>query len=197
TVDANGRVVVGEELSRGKSRDKVDYQVWIKSLRIGAAVAMVAFLGVALTGHEQAKLMFEQQPMKMASAEAACHDGTGFSVLTLGDITTAGSTNCDDIVATFELPGLLSFLANGDFTTEVKGVNTLIPEYQEKYGKYYPEDPNFGPYAGQEINYLPVMEVTYWGFRLMITLGGLSAVTAALALWLTRKGTVPQSKWLS
>ena len=197
SVDAQGRVVVGEDLSKGKNRDKTDYQVWIKSLRIGAVVALVSFLGVALTGHEQAKLMFEQQPMKMASAEAACHDGTGFSVLTLGDITTPGSTNCDDIVATFELPGLLSFLANGDFTTEVKGVNTLIPEYQEKYGKYYPEDPNFGPYAGQEINYLPVMEVTYWGFRLMITLGGLSAVTAALALWLTRKGTVPQSKWLS
>ena len=196
SVDAQGRVVVGQDLSKGKNRDKTDYHVWIKSLRIGAVVAMVSFLGVALTGHEQAKLMFEQQPMKMASAEAACHDGTGFSVLTLGDITSPGSTNCADIVATFELPGLLSFLANGDFTTEVKGVNTLIPEYQEKYGKYYPEDPNFGPYAGQEINYLPVMEVTYWGFRLMITLGGLSALTAALALWLTRKGTVPSSPWI-
>src|SRR5690606_10339149 len=101
TVDANGRVVVGEDLSRGKSRDKVDYQVWIKSLRIGAAVAMVAFLGVALSGHEQAKLMFEQQPMKMAAAEAACHDGTGFSVLSLGDITAHGATNCDNVVAVF------------------------------------------------------------------------------------------------
>lgn len=197
TVDAKGRVIVGEDLSKGKNRDKTDYQVWIKSLRIGAAVAVVSFAGVALSGHEQAKLMFEQQPMKMASAEAACHDGTGFSVLTLGDVTTPGSTSCDDVVAVFEVPGLLSFLANGDFTTEVKGVNTLIPEYQEKYGKYYPTDENFGPYAGQEIDYLPVMEVTYWGFRLMITFGGLSALAAAIALWITRKGTVPQSKWLS
>jgi cytochrome d ubiquinol oxidase subunit I len=197
TVDANGRVVVGEDLSRGKSRDKVDYQVWIKSLRIGAAVAMVAFLGVALSGHEQAKLMFEQQPMKMAAAEAACHDGTGFSVLSLGDITAHGATNCDNVVAVFEIPGILSYLANGDFTTEIKGVNTLIPEYQEKYGKYYPNDEAFGQYAGQEINYLPVMEVTYWGFRMMITFGGLSALAAGIALWVTRKGTVPHSKWLS
>ncbi|MNW24304.1 Cytochrome bd ubiquinol oxidase subunit 1 [compost metagenome] len=197
SVDANGYVVVGEDPSRGKSRDKVDYQVWIKSLRIGAAVAMVAFLGVALSGHEQAKLMFEQQPMKMAAAEAACHDGTGFSVLSLGDITAKGSTNCDNVVAVFEIPGILSYLANGDFTTEIKGVNTLIPEYQEKYGKYYPNDESFGKYAGQEINYLPVMEVTYWGFRLMITLGGLSALAAGVALWITRKGTVPENKWLS
>lgn len=197
TVDANGRVIVGEDLSLGKKRDKTDYQVWIKSLRIGASVAVVAFLGVALTGHEQAKLMFEQQPMKMASAEAACHDGTGFSVLSLGDITAHGATNCDDVVAVFEIPGILSFLANGEFTTEIKGVNTLIPEYQEKYGKYYPQDESFGQYAGQEIDYLPVMEVTYWGFRLMITFGGLSAVAAAIALWITRKGTVPDNKWIS
>ena len=39
---------------------------------------LVSFAGVALTGHTQAQLMFEQQPLKMAAAEAACHDGTGF-----------------------------------------------------------------------------------------------------------------------
>ena len=54
----------------------------------------------------------------------------------------------------------------------------------------------YGERAGSEINYLPVMEVTYWGFRLMITFGGLAAVAAAVALWLTRKGTVPASKWI-
>ena len=197
TVDANGHVVVGEDLSKGRVRDRTDHKVWITSLRIGALIATISFFGVALSGHEQAKLMFEQQPMKMAAAEAACHDGTGFSVLTLGKLDTQGATTCDDVVAVFELPGLLSFLANGDFETPVKGVNTLIPEYQEKYGSHYPDDPAFGQYAGEEISYLPVMEVTYWGFRLMITLGGLSAVAAALALWVTRKGTVPQSKWLS
>ena len=195
-VDAAGRVVAGTDAAH-PSRDKTDHKMWITSLRIGAVVALIGFAGVALSGHEQGKLMFKQQPMKMAAAEAACHDGTGFSVLTLGDVTAHGATNCDDVVAVFEVPGLLSFLANGDFHTEVKGVNTLIPEYQEKYGEFYPEDEAFGKYAGEKIDYLPVMEVTYWGFRLMITCGGLSAAAAALALWLTRKGTVPESKWLS
>ncbi|SQC37871.1 Cytochrome d ubiquinol oxidase subunit 1 [Rothia kristinae] len=40
------------------------------------------------------------------------------------------------------------------------------------------------------------MIVTYWGFRIMITFGGLAALACALAWWLTRKGTVPESRWL-
>ncbi|MGY5317773.1 cytochrome ubiquinol oxidase subunit I [Neomicrococcus lactis] len=197
TVDAEGRVVVGEAPKLGAARDKTDYKVWIKSLRIGAVVAMVAFTGVAFSGHAQAQLMIQQQPMKMAAAEAACHDGTGFSVLAVGDLSANGQTDCSNIVAVFELPGLLSFLAHEDFTTPVRGVNSLLPEYQEKYGTYLPNDPIYGERAGEEINYLPVMEVTYWGFRLMITFGGMAAVAAAIALWTTRKGTVHNSKWIS
>ncbi|GAB3654553.1 cytochrome ubiquinol oxidase subunit I [Zhihengliuella somnathii] len=197
TVDEAGRVEVGTSSGHGRNRDATDYRVWIASLRLGAVVALVSFLGVAFSGHTQAQLMFEQQPMKMAAAEAACHDGTGFSVLSVGDLSGDGATTCDDIVGVYEIPGLLSFLANEDFTTEVKGVNTLLPEYQEKYGTHLPDDPMYGDRAGEEINYLPLMEVTYWGFRIMITFGGLAAAAAAVALWITRRGTVPHSKWLS
>lgn len=197
TVGADGRVVVGENPAQGAARDQTDHSVWITSLRLGAVVAMVSFAGVALTGHTQAQLMFEQQPMKMAAAEAACHDGTGFSVLAVGNLGGSGQTTCDDVVGVYEIPGLLSFLANNDFTTEVKGVNTLLPEYQEKYGTHLPNDPLYAERAGQEINYLPLMEVTYWGFRLMITFGGLAAFAALVALWITRKGTVPDNKWIS
>lgn len=138
--------------------------------------------------------MIQQQPLKMAAAEAACHDGTGFSVLSVADLRSEGATDCDDVVGVFEVPGLLSFLAYNNFDTDVPGVNTLIPQYQEQYGTHLPDDPIYGERAGQEIDYLPVMEVTYWGFRLMITFGGLAALAAAIALWLTRKGTVPASK---
>ena len=192
TVDADGKVVVGTTGSKG--RDETDHTVWLTSLRWGAMVAIVGFLGTAFSGHAQAQLMIHQQPLKMASAEAACHDGTAFSVLSIGDLRNDGATTCDDIIGVFEIPGLLSFLAHNDFDTPVKGVNTLIPEYEEKYGTHLPDDPIYGERAGMEINYLPIMEVTYWGFRLMITFGGLAAVAAALALWLSRKGTVPTSK---
>ncbi|CEA07874.1 Cytochrome bd-II ubiquinol oxidase subunit 1 [Arthrobacter saudimassiliensis] len=191
TVDASGRVVVGEV--PGTGRDKADHRVWFRSLRIGAWIAVIAFAGVAVTGDLQAKLMFEQQPMKMAAAESACHDGTGFSVLAVGDV---GSTDCNDVTNLIEVPGLLSFLANGDFNTEVKGVNTLIPEYQEAYGEFLPEGEMYGDYSGAPVNYVPDLAATYWAFRIMIGFGAIAAAAAAAALWVTRKGTVPQSKWL-
>ncbi|WP_141881096.1 cytochrome ubiquinol oxidase subunit I [Homoserinimonas aerilata] len=190
TVDVEGRVIVGEA-PEILGRDRADHRVWLSSLRIGAVVAMVAFAGVAVTGDLQAKLMFEQQPLKMAAAEGACHSGTSFSVLSVGNL---GSTDCDDVTAIVEIHGALSFLAHGDFTTEIRGINELIPEYQRLYGTHLPDNPLYGERAGQEINYLPIMEVTYWGFRLMIGFGAIAAFAAAVALWLTRKGTVPRSK---
>ncbi len=192
TTDATGRVIVGEA-PEIPGRDRADHGVWITSLRIGAVVAILAFGGVAISGDAQAKLMFQQQPLKMAAAEGACHTGTSFSVLSIGKL---GSKNCNDVTPIIEIPGLLSFLANGSFTTDIKGINELIPQYQQKYGTTLPVDSKYGARAGQTIDYLPVMEVTYWGFRLMIGFGILAAGAAALALWLTRKGTVPRPRWV-
>ncbi|HEU0163892.1 MAG TPA: cytochrome ubiquinol oxidase subunit I, partial [Thermomicrobiales bacterium] len=192
TIDADKRVVVGEA-PEIPGRDKDDHRVWITSLRIGAVVAIVAFGGVALSGDAQAKLMFQQQPLKMAAAEGACHTGSSFSVLSIGD---PGSRDCSNVQGIIEIPGILSFLANGNFTTDVKGINELIPEYQAKYGTTLPDNPLYGARAGEKIEYVPIMEVTYWGFRLMIGFGILAAAAALLALWLTRRGTVPRPRWL-
>lgn len=196
TIGENGKVVVGQ--SPEGARDKADFSVWFKSLRIGAIVGLAAFIGTAFTGHHQAQLMIEQQPMKMAAAEAACHDGTGFSVLSL---SSPGAQDCDKVQAVIELPGLLSFLAYNNFTTNVAGINTLLPQYEEAYGTHLPNDPElYGDRAGSEINYLPLMEVTYYGFRGMITFGGISALSFLYVLWVTRKkgeGTVPEARWIS
>ena len=193
TVDDAGRVVVGSA-PEVPGRDEKDYTVWWRSLRIGGWTAVIAFVLVAITGDIQAKLMYEQQPMKMASAEASCDDGTAFSVLTVGDLT---SNSCDDVVPIIEIPGVLSFLANSDFSTEVPGVSTLIPEYEEAYGTHMPDGDMYGAYSGQEIDYQPSMFVTYWGFRMMIGFGVLAAAAGAFALWVTRKGTVPRSTFLT
>jgi cytochrome d ubiquinol oxidase subunit I len=192
TVGADKRVVVGEALDI-PGRDRDDHRVWITSLRVGAVVAIVAFGGVALSGDTQAKLMFQQQPLKMAAAEGACHTGTSFSVLSIGD---PGSRDCSNVQGIIEIPGILSFLANGNFSTDVKGINELIPEYEAKYGTNLPDNPLYGSRAGEKIEYVPIMEVTYWGFRLMIGFGILAAGAAVLALWLTRRGTVPRPRWL-
>ncbi|MGO1544730.1 MAG: cytochrome ubiquinol oxidase subunit I [Gulosibacter sp.] len=192
TVDAKGHVIVGAAPAI-PGRDALDHRVWLRSLRIAGVVSLAAFVGVLGTGDVLGKLMYEQQPLKMASAEGACHTGTAFSVLSVGSL---GSKDCDDITPILEIPGVLSFLAKGDFTTEVPGINELLPVYEERYGTHLPEDEMYGDRSGEEIDYLPIVEVTYWGFRIMIGFGGLSAFASLLALWLTRKGTAPASKWL-
>ncbi|GLY64065.1 cytochrome ubiquinol oxidase subunit I [Amycolatopsis taiwanensis] len=167
--------------------------VWRASLRLGGWTGVVAFVVLLVTGDMQGKLMFEQQPMKMAAAEALCHteQPASFSIIAIGDV---GSQNCED-VKTFNVPALLSFLAHNDFSTQVQGVEDLITQYQEKYGTNYPDDPALGELAGKPIDYTPSLPVTYWGFRLMIGLGAISAGIGVLALWLTRRDRIPDSKW--
>ncbi|GAA1723626.1 cytochrome ubiquinol oxidase subunit I [Microbacterium paludicola] len=192
TVGKDGRVVVGSHPDIA-GRDEKDHGVWLRSLRIGALVAIVGFGAVAITGDIQGKLMYEQQPMKMAAAEAACHTGSSFSVLSIGD---PGAVDCADVQTLIEVPGVLGWLAKGDFGAEMPGIQDLEPQYVENFGAQLPDDPRLGDQAGRDIEYVPLMWVTYWGFRLMIGLGAIPAGAAVVALWLTRKGTVPASKWI-
>ena len=37
--------------------------------------------------------------------------------------------------------------------------------------------------------------MTYWSFRLMIGFGSLAALLAAIGLWLTRRRSIPRSRW--
>ncbi|SDN28955.1 cytochrome ubiquinol oxidase subunit I [Allokutzneria albata] len=181
--------------SRSSEADDPDRKVWFASLRLGSWVGLVAFAAVALTGDLQSKLMFEQQPMKMAAAEALCHTEkpAGFSVFAYGDVQRA---DCES-VKSITVPALLSFLANGDVDSEVKGVHQLVGEYRAKYGSNYPVDPRLGELSGRPIDYVPNLPVTYWGFRLMIGFGVIAAGAAALALWLTRRGRIPRSRWFA
>ncbi|GAB3575946.1 cytochrome ubiquinol oxidase subunit I [Amycolatopsis endophytica] len=180
-------------LWRKRKSDDEHRAVWRSSIRLGGWTGIVAFAVLAITGDFQGKLMFEQQPMKMASAEALCHteQPASFSIIAVGDVA---SSNCED-VKTFNVPALLSFLAHSDFTTEVKGVEDLVTEYQARYGTNYPDDPQLGELAGQPVDYVPNLPVTYWGFRIMIGFGAISAGTGLLALWLTRKNRIPDTKW--
>nr|WP_275585699.1 cytochrome ubiquinol oxidase subunit I [Geodermatophilus sabuli] len=171
----------------------VDHRVWRRSVRLGGWVSLAAFVLVALTGDWQGKLMYQQQPLKMSSAEALCETEApaSFSIFAWGKL---GSNECDD-VHSITVPYLLSYLAHGDFSTAVPGVHDLQEEYAAVYGETYPDDPSrFGDRAGEPIDYTPVLAVTYWSFRLMIGMGAVSAGVAAYALWATRRGRVPTSR---
>ncbi|MBK6874810.1 MAG: cytochrome ubiquinol oxidase subunit I [Kineosporiaceae bacterium] len=148
--------------------------VYRPALRLGLITLVISGALVALTGDVQAKMMFEQQPMKMAAAEALCEteQGAGFSIFAVGDV----ANRCD--VRTLTVPGLASYLATGDANATLTGVNDLQQRYQEIYG---PGD------------YTPTLAVTYWSFRLMMGFGAFSAVLALVGLWLTRRGAIPAS----
>jgi cytochrome d ubiquinol oxidase subunit I len=157
-----------------RARRPEDTAVYRPLLRLGLAVIVLAGIGVAISGDAQAKLMFQQQPMKMASAEAICETetGAGFSIFAIGDLSNA----CD--VRTVSIPGLTSFLATGDTGSTINGVNQLQAQYEQKFG---PGD------------YKPILPVTYWAFRLMIGFGLGSAALAVAGLWYTRRKRTPSS----
>ncbi|HKN96343.1 MAG TPA: cytochrome ubiquinol oxidase subunit I [Pseudonocardiaceae bacterium] len=185
--------LVGISVWQLSRRDDGYRAMWRGSLKIGAWIGVVAFAALAVSGDTQGKLMFQQQPMKMAAAEALCHteQPAGFSVFAVGDVARP---NCEN-VKTLDVPSLLSFLASGNFSSKVEGVQDLVPRYQARYGVDYPNDPALGSLAGKPVNYVPNLPVTYWGFRLMIGFGALAALAALGALWLTRRGKFPKGRW--
>jgi cytochrome d ubiquinol oxidase subunit I len=151
---------------------------------------LISGAGVALTGDVQGKLMFEQQPGKMASAEALCEgeEAANFSILTIGDL----SNSCEGVRHILEVPGLASYLGTGSFSGEdsyLPGVNDVQQEYSERYGET--DD------AGNPVSYTPNLAVTYWSFRLMIGFAAGSALLALAALWLTRGGRVSDNPWFA
>ncbi|GAA0663734.1 cytochrome ubiquinol oxidase subunit I [Kitasatospora atroaurantiaca] len=140
------------------------------SLRIALVIAVIAGLGTALSGDSLAKVMFKQQPMKMAAAEALWDTQTPapFSIFAVGNVNDGHNS------VELEVPGILSFLANSNFSSPVPGINDTAAAEAAKYG-------------GQPTDYIPNIFVTYWGFRLMIGFGMTSFLAGLVGLWTTRR----------
>ncbi|MFC6063966.1 cytochrome ubiquinol oxidase subunit I [Streptomyces ochraceiscleroticus] len=140
------------------------------SLRTGLVIAVIAGMGTALSGDELGKAMFEQQPMKMASAEALWETKSPapFAVFAVGD--SEEQRNSVEV----EIPGVLSLLAHNNLSDPVPGINDIAEQQAEAHG-------------GSPQNYMPNIFMTFWAFRLMIMFGMASVAVAAAGLWLTRK----------
>ena len=167
-------------------RDTEDRDLYRKAVRVGAVVALLAGLGVAVSGDLQGKVMTEVQPMKMAAAEGLYETRdrcAPFSVFTVG--TPDGRQEKFALT----VPCLLSFLGTGSVDGRVQGIDDLRAAYREQYGT----DPGTRYYHAAD--YVPVIPVTYWSFRFMIGLGMGAAAGAALVLWATRRGRAPTGRW--
>ncbi|RPJ18590.1 MAG: cytochrome ubiquinol oxidase subunit I, partial [Chloroflexi bacterium] len=147
-----------------------------RSFQMAALVGLIASTLLFFSGHTNGQYMFETQPMKFAAIEAHWETSqpAEFSILTIGDLTGKRE------VWSIRVPKVLSFLACNNFDCEVRGVYDIQDEYAAKYG---PGD------------YIPLMVVTYWTFRFMMTVGLLMILLSFLFLVATLK-PYENAKWM-
>ncbi len=155
---------------------KQHVEVYKRSFQAAALVGLIASVLVFLGGHTNGQFMFETQPMKFSAIEAHWETSqpASFSILTIGDLSGKRE------VWSIRVPGVLSFLACNNFDCEVRGVYDIQAEYEATYG---PGD------------YIPLMVVTYWTFRFMMTVGFLMMLLTAFFLYATR-GNYENAKWM-
>jgi cytochrome d ubiquinol oxidase subunit I len=144
----------------------------VAAMSIGVLLASV--VGVSVVGHIQGQIMTDQQPMKMAAAEALWDTTSNapFSLFAYGDVSN-GRNKIDITV-----PDGLSILAKNRPGATVQGINDVQAAEVAKFG------------PGR---YVPVVWMAYWSFRLMMGLGVLAGLIAFGVLVQWRRGKLISS----
>lgn len=140
-----------------------------KSFTIAAVFGCVAALVQPLSGDISAKDVAIRQPAKLAAMEAHFHTEKSASLL-LGGIPDEAK---QEVKFAVKLPGFLSFLAHGDFQSEVTGLDRIPKE-----------------------NHPPVA-ITHYAFQVMVGMGMAMMLISVLyfsALW--KKRAWLQEPWL-
>ncbi|MCF2497111.1 cytochrome ubiquinol oxidase subunit I [Dyadobacter chenhuakuii] len=140
-----------------------------KSFKIAAIFGCVAAILQPLSGDISAKDVAIRQPAKLAAMEAHFHTEKS-APLIVGGIPDEENKKVDYAI---KLPGFLSFLAHGDFESEVTGLDKIPEENQ------------------------PPVAITHYAFQIMVGMGMammLVAVLYFIALW--KKKNWLASPWL-
>lgn len=155
-----------------------DRPMFMHALRMALPVVFVAGILTALVGHGQAQLLTEQQPMKMAAAEALyeTQDSAPFSLFAVAPFEAVPERTSVDIT----IPNGLSILATNSLDGRVQGIDDLNDEYRAEYG------------PGQ---YAPIVGVTYWSFRIMVGIGTFVILLSGLGLFLMWRRRLEHASW--
>src|SRR5262249_42592466 len=139
-------------------------------LRAGTFVGLIASLLVAFpTGDQQAKMVGRHQPVTLAAMEGKFTGGPMAGVAVIGQPNIPARRPDNPI----EAPGALSFLAYGTFQSYVRGLDE------------FPED-----------TWPDNIELLYYSFHLMITLGTLFILLMAFASFQSWRGRLQSTTWL-
>ena len=153
-----------------------DRPVFTKSARLALIVLVPAILFTMLIGDELGVIEGQDQPMKIAAAEAqwtTCQP-CSFSLFQIG-----GGNNDQTPTQIIEVPHLLSLLATNSWNGKVVGLNPLQQQYSKQFGSGY---------------YVPNVFIQYWSMRAMAYLGALVLLISLWGLWLIRRGKLATSR---
>ena len=148
----------------------------MKTVRIGAAVGMVASCAMIVTAHSSAVEVSQEQPTKLAMMEGMYGD----EVPPLYAFGWVDEEN-QQVITPFAIPGGTSFLATGTWDTEYQGLNSLAQTDK---------------YADVDVADMPV-NLVFQSYHLMVAMYGLITLTVILALVFTlRGGRIRTMRWL-
>jgi cytochrome d ubiquinol oxidase subunit I len=142
-------------------------QAWL-NLKLGVLAGLAASLLVAFpTGDQEGKLVARHQPVALAAMEGRWHSGA-FAELNLIGQPNVEQRRLDNPV---RVPGVLSFIAYGSFSRDVKGLNEFPPEQ----------------WPGN-------LEMLYYAFHIMVGLGSLFILIMGVALLLLPGGRLSRTR---
>ena len=148
----------------------------MKTVKIGAAVGMVASCAMIVTAHSSAVEVSQEQPTKLAMMEGMYGD----EVPPLYAFGWVDEEN-QRVITPFAIPGGTSFLATGTWDTEYQGLNSLAQTDK---------------YADVDVANMPV-NLVFQSYHLMVAMYGLIMLTVILALVFTlRGGRIRTMRWL-
>jgi len=137
------------------------------SLEAGLAVALAASLLQAVTGHTSAKTVAKHQPAKLAAFEGL------YQTTSNAPLTVAGWVDeKHERTSGLRIPGMLSFLAHGDFHAPVTGLREFRPADR------------------------PPVTASFFFFHGMVGIGLTLIGIALLGFWGLREGMLDDRRWI-
>ncbi|OGO18160.1 MAG: cytochrome D ubiquinol oxidase subunit I [Chloroflexi bacterium RBG_16_48_8] len=153
-------------------------EVFRRSFHMAAVIGIVAAIMVGVAGHFQGLYLLEVQPMAAVASEAHydTSDPAPFSLVAIFDSTGKRE------IWSLQIPKMLSMLYYLKPEGEIPGINQIQAEYVAKFG---PGD------------YVPLVALAYWTFRIMVGIGLLMIALGIFALFMIMKNWPEKwARWL-
>lgn len=137
------------------------------TLALGWAFTCVVAMG--LSGHEQATVVAEYQPVKLAAFEGHFKTSPNGVPLYLAGIP---DSEAGEVKYGIGVPGMLSLLVKGDTKAPLPALDSVPPEDR------------------------PPVAIPFLAYHVMISLAGAMTLLAAVGVFFRIRGTIFEKKWL-